>query len=328
MMFRRLRASLSTLLAFVCAFLASPELLGADLDDAARRVEQAAGSIAVIYPDMAEPYRTVFSQIADGILETAQGARVFAYPVGTDRTEINAAIKRSGARVVIALGRQGIQMASGLDHNISVIAGAIASIPENNTRIHTAISLSPDPAFLFTRLRTFVPSARRIHIVYSPQNTGWLVKAAREAAKTQGLELFTYEARDLATAVRHYDAIFAQADSRRDAIWLPQDPLALDEANIVPMVLKEAWNKSIGVFSGSLVHVRRGVLFSLYPNNARLGNSLATSALSYLAGDVRGKGLVPLRDVNTAVNSRTANHLGSTINYQINRNVDYVFPEQ
>jgi putative ABC transport system substrate-binding protein len=93
------------------------------------------------------------------------------------------------------------------------------------------------------------------------------------------------------------------------------------------MVLQESWNRNLVVFSSSFGHVRRGVLFSLYPNNAGLGRHLAGVALAFLAsGDYGVRGMVPLRDVLVAVNLRTTKHLGVSANRQ--QGADMVFPEQ
>jgi|CXWL01.1.fsa_nt_gi hypothetical protein len=88
----------------------------------ANKVAQAAGSgtIAVIYPDIGEPYRSVFTQIIDGIESKANG-RVTSFLVGAnvDVGELNSFLRRQDARVVIALGRQGVKAAAALD-SISV----------------------------------------------------------------------------------------------------------------------------------------------------------------------------------------------------------------
>jgi putative ABC transport system substrate-binding protein len=98
----------------------------------------------------------------------------------------------------------------------------------------------------------------------------------------------------------------------------------------LPLVLKESWNRGIPVFSSSYLHVKKGALFALYPNNLELGRTLANSALNVLASDSgkNGKqGITPLREVHTAVNLRTASHIGLNIGYQQQRSFDSVFPE-
>lgn len=164
-------------------------------------------------------------------------------------------------------------------------------------------------------------------VVYNPQRNDWLVRLARDAAKQHGLELVAHEARDLATAARLYEATFATSDGRRDAVWLPQDSTTVDESTILPLVLRESWNRNVPVFSSSFLHVKKGALFALYPNNVELGKTLASSADAAIAGEHRRRTVLPLRDVQIAVNLRTASHLGVQIGYQQQRSFDMTFPE-
>ncbi|HYD96496.1 MAG TPA: ABC transporter substrate binding protein [Noviherbaspirillum sp.] len=301
----------------------------AEPGDGARRADtQAAGTLAVVYPDIGEPYRSVFAKIIEGIEDGARSA-VRSYPIAAnqDPAELNAQLKRNGTRGVIALGRQGLRATAGLDRDIPVVVGGVLAIPDAENRSLTGISLTPDPALLFARLKSLMPGVKRVIVVYDPQHNEWLIRLAREAARTQGLELAAHEARDMSTAARAYESVFAGSDSRRDAVWLPQDTTTVDENTILPLVLKESWNRSVPVFSSSFVHVKKGALFALYPNNVELGRTLAGSAQALMAGDARRRGLVPLREVQTAVNLRTASHIGLNISFQQQRSFDFIFPE-
>lgn len=109
-----------------------------------------AGSIAVIYPDIGEPYRSVFAQIISGIEDKAKG-RVSNFAVGAnvDVGDLNNSLRRQDAKVVIALGRQGVKVASALNGNIGVIEGGVLTATESEARDRQVNSLSPDPALLF-----------------------------------------------------------------------------------------------------------------------------------------------------------------------------------
>ena len=101
----------------------------------------------------------------------------------------------------------------------------------------------------------------------------------------------------------------------------------MEESTVLPMVLKESWDRNLAVFSSSFGHVRRGVLFSLYPNNVELGRHLGGSALNFMtSGSNETSGMLPLREVLMAVNLRTARHLG--VNTNRAQNFDMSFPEQ
>jgi len=296
----------------------------------ANKVAQASGggSIAVIYPDIGEPYRSVFTQIIDGIQAKAHG-RVANFAVGPNVNvgELNNSLRLRNTRVVIALGRQGVKVASTLDSNIGIVVGGVFTSTENEVRNLQVNSLSPDPALLFSRLKGLMPKVRRVFTVYDPRQNAWMMRLAKEAARAQGLELTTYEAQDLRSAMQAYQQILAAADSSEDALWLPQDSTTVEDSTVLPMVLQESWARNLAVFSSSFGHVKRGVLFSLYPNNVELGRHLAGSALDFLAsGENDASGMFPLREVLMAVNLRTAKHLG--LNSSRPQSFDMAFPEQ
>lgn len=293
------------------------------------RLAQAGGTpIAVIYPDIGEPYRSVFSKIIEGI-EARTKARVTSYAVGSsfNSQELSSELKKQDVRVVIALGRNGLKAASALDKDIGVVAGGVVSIPDGDVQGSPVHTLAPDPALLFSRLKALSPSTRRVFVVYEPRQNGWLIRLAREAARTNGLELLAVEAGDLKTAVRHYQDFFAVADGKRDAVWLPQDSTTVDEQVVLPLVLQESWAHSLPVFSSSVAHVKRGALFALYPNNVELGRNLAISALGLASGNAAARGIQPLRDVLTAFNTRTASHLGLQVSGTQQQAFDLLFPE-
>jgi len=285
-------------------------------------------TIAVIYPDIGVPYREIFEKIIEGI-EDKVGTKVANYPVNddTDITQLNASLLRQNIKVVIALGRQGMKMAATLNRSFEVVVGGVLTVPENEARGQPVISLTPDPALLFARMKTLMPAVKRVFVVYDPGFNGWLIKSAKEAARAQGLELVAYEALDVRSAVRFYQKIFSDADGRDDVLWLPQDPTTVEDSSILPLVLQESWNQGIAVFSSNFSYVRRGVLFSLYPDNVALGKSLAGLAQDILiSGGYGRRGMMPLRDVKSAVNLRTAKHLG--INPRHQQSFDMTIPEQ
>ena len=296
----------------------------------ANKVAQASGggSIAIIYPDIGEPYRSVFTQIIEGIEAKTKG-RVSNFAVGpnVDIGELNNSLRRQDTKVVIALGRQGVKVASALDSGIGVVAGGVLTATENEIRNLQVNSLTPDPALLFSRLRGLMPKVRHVFTVYDPRQNAWMIRLAKEAARAQGLELTAYEAQDLRSAMHAYQEILAASDSTQDAVWLPQDSTTVEDSAVLPMVLQESWSRNLAVFSSSFGHVKRGVLFSLYPNNVELGHHLADSALSVLASrENEASGMVPLREVLMAVNLRTAKHLG--LSTSRSQSFDMTFPEQ
>src|SRR5471032_1458715 len=302
----------------------------AQLEDQLRRPELQAsigkGSIAVVYPNVEEPFRSAFIAMIQGIEERTK-LKVRSYPVDPemDTAELNATLKRNGTKVVIALGRQGLNATAGLDREIAVLAGGVLLLSDAENVM--GISMTPDPAMLFSRLRVLLPELKRVIVVYNPQKSEWLLKLAREAAKAQGLELSAYVAGDMARAAQLYTQLIGAADSRHDAVWLPHDSTTVEEGTILPLVLRESWNSGVPLFSSNVLHVKKGALFAMAPNNVELGRTLANSALGLIAGEPRHRSLVPLRELQTAINLRTANHMGLNLGYQQQRSFDFIYPQ-
>lgn len=303
----------------------------AQLEDQLRRPELQAsigkgGTIAVLYPNVEEPFRSAFVSMIQGIEERTK-LHVRSYPVDprVDTSELNATLKRNGTRVVIALGRQGLNATTGLDKEITVLAGGVLLLSEADNV--AGISMTPDPALLFARLRALLPELKRVIVVYNPQKTEWLIKLAREAARAQGLELSTHVAGDLARAAQLYPQLIAAADNRHDAVWLPHDTTTVEEGTILPLVLRESWNSGVPLFSSNALHVKKGALFGMVPNNVELGRTLASSALGVIAGDNKRRSLTPLRELQTAINVRTASHIGLNLGERQQRSFDFVYPQ-
>ncbi|MDD2720792.1 MAG: ABC transporter substrate binding protein [Gallionella sp.] len=286
------------------------------------------GSIAVLYPDISEPYRSVFTQIIAGIQERTHGrVNEFAVQANADATELNANLRRKDTKVIIALGRQAARLTTALDNSFRVVVGGVLTTQESRPRNLQVNVLCPDPALLFLRIKELMPKVRRIYTVYDPRVNSWLVRLAREAARAQNIELIAIEALDLRGAMTAYSKIMTESDNSRDALWLPQDPTTVEEGTVLPMVLQESWNRNLAVFSSNPGHVRQGVLFSLYPDNVELGRHLAESALAFLGNDSNDTdSLLPLREVLVSVNLRTAKHLGLNIGRA--QHFDMVYPER
>ena len=268
--------------------------------------------IAGFYPDIGPPYRGVFEEMVKGV-EDKLGRRIYSYPVRSS-TDINALrnnLISQNTGVIIALGRQGLKSANMVNGDIRLVVGGVMTVPDEDAKTQRVISLTPDPELLFRRMKNIRPGTKRVLAVYNPRYNSWLMKLADKAARSHGLKLVLFEAEDVRSAVQHYKKIFDEADPEKDAVWLPQDPTSVEESSVLPLILQKSWNRGISVFSSNFNHVRRGVLFSLYPDNVGLGGSLADLAQGMLASNSKQKqGIYPLRDVMSVGNQRTAKHLG------------------
>lgn len=279
-----------------------------------------APNIAVLYPELDEPYRSLLGKIMQGIeqrVEQRATGRVIpmAITAPANPQEVSAALQRNHVRATIALGRAGLQLAKQLQHmgtpGRGMLVGAVATVSEADVRGLTVASSAPDPAELLDHLGNFRPRIKRVFVVYDPSQNHWMVHLAQAAAAARGMELRAFEASDLRSAMQHYHSILASMDADTDALWLPLDTVTVNDTVVLPFVLQEAWTHNLVVFSSNQDRVRRGVLFGLYPDELALGHHLADLAWQQMhATKPRPGTVLPLKNALLAVNMRTAAHLG------------------
>jgi putative ABC transport system substrate-binding protein len=283
---------------------------------------------AVLYPEVSDPFRSIFLNIVSGIEEGIKGpVNHYLLKKNEDPSELTGKLEQDRVRVVIALGRAGLLTAQKLPETLPAIVGAVALSPNAKTQKLSGISLTPDPEILFRKLKTLAPGVKRVTVIYNPDQYEWGIVQAREAAKLLGLTLNALPATDLHSSASLYRNTLSGIKNDSEAIWLPQDDTTMDENALLPFILKEAWDKNLVVFSSNPDHVRKGALFSMYPDNIGMGRSLAALALNQIKNKgTHSPGIVPLRDLLTAVNLRTAEHLGFKFAGQEKREFNLVFP--
>ena len=159
--------------------------------------------IAVIYPDIGEPYRQIFTEIISGI-EDKLGAPVASYAVNADTniSVLKTSLNLENTKVVIALGRQGMQAAKQLNNRIKVVVGGVLTVPENDSDDQPVISLTPDPALLFARMKALMPSMKRVFVVYDPSFDTWLMKLAEACRECPGSGTGVVQGEESAQGVR------------------------------------------------------------------------------------------------------------------------------
>lgn len=263
----------------------------------------AAADVLAIVPDVSEPYRAVLYQIIDGMRRSAS-VRLVQIPSGADPGQ--PALTVEGERVVIALGGTAAQAADALRARLPVVVGAVVA-PTGMPPL-PGVSLESDPEALFKHLTALLPTIRTVHWLYRPERSGWMLDRAQAAARNSRLKLVVVAVDSARAAAQRYQEILDRADSQRDAVWLSQDPALIGADSTLPDILGRAWARNIVIFSGSVQHVSHGVLFALYPDNTAMGENLARLALAHAGGAPFT--FEPNRELHSAINRRTAEHLG------------------
>jgi putative tryptophan/tyrosine transport system substrate-binding protein len=303
--------------------------LFATLSYAESRVMETA-QVAVVYPEVGKPYQDVIDSIIQGIRQqTGSPLELFALKGGADSARLNAWLEQRKIKVVVALAKQGLEATDKLPDGMRRVLGALLlPPPQNDASYAGGISLAPDPEVVFERIRRLSPKTRRVVVVYDPASNDWMMELARPAASVSGLELVAVPARDLREAASAYAELQQKVLRATDLVWLLNDPNTVDTNTILPFLLRTSWSDGFAVISNNPSHVKRGVLFSLYPDYNRMGNSLGRFALQVAVnGDYDNKPMSPLKDVLIAVNLRTAEHLNLVFSQKEKDAFDLIFPE-
>lgn len=284
-------------------------------------------SVAIVYPEVREPFRSVFLEIARG-MEQELGKPVAHYVLrerDSSPDKLINDLKNDRIDVVVTLGRAGLAVAKSLSSAFPVVIGATMIRPDEVPQGLTGISLTPAPEAMFDHLKKLVPDIKKVTVIYDPRQTAWEIQHAERAAQERGLTLVAQPTGNLRDSSDLFRQILVEIKDNSIALWLPRENTAMDEQSLLPEVLREAWEKNFVVFSSNLEHVRKGALFSLYPDNVGMGRSLAGLALRQVAGD-KFESVELLQDLLVAVNLRTAEHLGLRFSNQTRREFAMVFP--
>lgn len=283
--------------------------------------------VAVLYPETDAPYQQIFADLLSGIEQALAGETVRTYPLpaSPDGAALRRWLNQQAPAVTITLGRVPTETYEQIGLNTPHVIGALDASPQTRPNV-AGVGLAVDPALLFATLQQLAPTRRRVWVVFNPAYDRWLMDRARTAATALGLKLEPLEARDLRESARQFRHILAAADPAADALWLVADVGIIDSETILPLVIEQSWRRRLPVFSNSLLHSKRGVLFALYPDNVALGRRLAELAAQALRTPKARSGIEVLRAVKRALNLRIAAHLGLTIDRDLERRFDLVFP--
>lgn len=280
--------------------------------------------IGVLYPESAPALGKLYQTIVGG-MALAGDVRLQSREVsGSDTPEaINAWLSGSQSQVAVVLGDLPPAITSALTSARTPLVFGASVLNDNAI---AGVSLASSPARMFNRLRQIKPDVERVFVIYKPQATGWLITAARTAAREHGIELVATASDDVQQSGAAMARILQQARSDKDAIWLTLDPV-VPLNQLLPVLLRESWDKHLVLFSNNPIDVAKGALFALYPDYPAMGRQLAERAKRQVARPSLA-GPEASDHLNGAINTRTAAHLGIVLSDPQRRAFDRIFPEQ
>jgi ABC-type uncharacterized transport system substrate-binding protein len=273
--------------------------------------------LLVLYPDVRAPFSKVFDDISSGAEKHFDGdSSSKAIAKGDSAKKL---LLRKKPDVVLVLGRRSLASLQDVESKMSVVLGAVS----HQQYDYPGISMIPDPKVILDKLMLLSPSVGRIHVVKKSQGSDLQLDGASKYLASSEKELIVHQSADIRDAANIYARLIDNA-TEGDAIWILQDGSYVNSA-IFSLLLDAAWNKNLVVFSSNPMHVKRGALFAVYPDNKNMGASLGRLANKVLLGDVE-LGMQTLHDTFLAVNERTSNHLGISLSKDVKESIDLLMP--
>jgi putative ABC transport system substrate-binding protein len=287
------------------------------LSDASTAEE--AVDLVIIYPEVREPFARVFEEVVRGAEEGYQQA-VRRVPMADNQSPVDFVHVLDHRSPVLVLGNRLARQVT--EHNAErrLIIGAVNSEYSNVF----GITLIPNAEVIAEKLPVLVPVVKTVHIVTNAENSLLDLDRATEALSQQNINLSIHQAEDIRVAAGVYRDLMQTLDED-DAVWiLPKGSFVNN--TVLAILLQESWEKHFVVFSSNPIHVKRGALFSIYPNNYKMGLSLGRLAKTVVANNSPERQMQALEDIFVTLNERTSNHLGINLTDEKRAHIDLVLP--
>lgn len=289
-------------------------------------VTQARAPQALVFsPTLEDPYfQSIFNEILSGIQEASQGNASIVTIDSQERSSADNWINQNNPDFLISLGAQSWQFVAQSSKSLPVIAGAMLSPPTAHSRQPAlTVSLTPSPKQLLINLKELTPHIHTIHVVFHPEDQA-LIDIATSTAQKMGYHIKALPVDNLKESAKAHRQVMARLNPSNEVLWLLQNRKAVDNHLILPMVMKTAWLRKFAVVSNNFGHVKYGALFTLYPDNYRLGQHLWNVGATLNTS--KDPSFELLQQTHLAVNIRTAHHLGLRFSSQQKRQFDLIFP--
>lgn len=173
----------------------------------------------------------------------------------------------------------------------------------------------------FKILRSFLPSLRRLGVLYDPTKTGFQFNGTARHAAAYGFELDEFPVASEKEVPLQLRALLTTADG----LWLVPDSTVLT-AESVGFILQSAMARHVPVIGFSPELTRLGALLSISVSYSDVGRETGLLARRLIDGDSKlPMKPIPIERLNITVNQKTANFLGISFPNDIERLIDEKF---
>jgi putative ABC transport system substrate-binding protein len=173
----------------------------------------------------------------------------------------------------------------------------------------------------FKIMRTFLPTLRRIGMLYDPDKTATKLKEAEPRAATHEFQLRGFPVGNEKEVPQQLRMLLSEAD----ALWLIPDSTVLTDESI-RFILESALAKQVPVVGFSSELTRLGALLSLSIEYGEVGREAGVLARRILNGEPPlSLKPVSVQRIKITVNQKTARYLGVTIPKELDNLIDETY---
>jgi putative ABC transport system substrate-binding protein len=167
----------------------------------------------------------------------------------------------------------------------------------------------------FRFLRRLLPNAKRVGVLYDPDETGVVVDQARRSAERQGLRFDTERVSGPREVLRAVERLAR----RVDVIWTVADSSVFTPLTTGPIQLA-ALQRRVPVIGFSASHARTGALAAFTLDYTDIGRQTADLVRRAVRHDRPGAiPIAPARKIGVIINARTARRLELRLDATVTR---------
>jgi len=173
----------------------------------------------------------------------------------------------------------------------------------------------------FKIMRTFLPTLRRVGMMYDPDKTANKLKEAQPRAANHEFQLRGFPVENEKEIPQQLRALLSESE----ALWLIPDSTVLTDESI-RFILESALARQVPVVGFSSEFTRLGALLSMSIDYGEVGRETGLLAKRIMNGELR----LPLKPVSVqririTVNQKTARYLGVTIPKELDGMIDETY---
>lgn len=280
----------------------------------------AAETILAITSLPAEPYQVALARLKDSLRRTGFTGGVEELPLrpdGAGEDRLLRAIRARRPALLVTLGSEATAAVTARVKDVPVVfcmvlnpvaSGFVPELEQPGGNV-TGASLDVPLPRQFEAIRSVVPAARRVGVLFNPAETGRVVQEAERVAREAGLTLVARAVRTSGEVPQALAALGQQVD----VLWAVADATVFFGGS-TEHILRYTLSNGIPFMGLSPAFVQAGALMALAVDYGAVGEQCGAQALQVLAG--RAPAVLPVTVPERAtlhLNLRTAESIGVKI---------------